>query len=266
MIRPLLLHDWRENRTMFLFFTGVVLMYGTISISMFDPESAQAMEDMLALMPDTLINMMGFSGLGTELTGYLGNYLYGFILLMFPILFITLVSNRLISRHVDTGSMPFLLNTPHSRREIAFTQYVFLITAVFAILLIHTTVMLVMAAFMFPSHLDVGGFLRLNLVLLGVHVLFASLTYLIGILLADNSAVIGWSGGILFGQFLLHMISRIGDSVSFFRFTTILSLVDVDWILEEPLYSLIAAALVLVAAAMIAMIAIRRFEQKSLVI
>jgi len=49
-------------------------------------------------------------------------YLYGLIMLVFPMLFCILSSNELIPRHVDRGSMKYLLSDMKKRETVAFTK------------------------------------------------------------------------------------------------------------------------------------------------
>ncbi len=57
---------------------------------------------------------MGFSGLVTDLTGYLASWLYGLLMFGFPMVYCIILGNRLVARQVDSGSFAYLLSTPHS--------------------------------------------------------------------------------------------------------------------------------------------------------
>ncbi|MCG8484270.1 MAG: ABC transporter permease subunit, partial [Clostridia bacterium] len=112
----------KANWVILLMITLVILMYVSISITMFDPDNIEKMNAMLDMVPEGMLKAMGFENLGTDLTEYLSNYLYGFIFIMFPMIYCIIVSNKLIAKHVDSGSMAYLLTTPNSRVKIAVTQ------------------------------------------------------------------------------------------------------------------------------------------------
>ena len=266
MIWTLFLHDLRENRMLLLFFTFIIFVYTSISVYMFDPESTQAMQDLLDLMPETMINMMGFTNLGTELTSYISNYLYGFILIIFPLIFIIMMGNKLISRHVDTGSMQFILTTPYSRIQVVVTQVVFYVISILFVIGINILILIAMAQISHPGALDIWAFARLNYMTISIHLLMGSITFFFGVLLQDNSRVIGLSGGFLFLQFVLSMIARIDESLSFLKYTTVFSMLDVTEILANVMPNLLQASIVLYCAVGLFVASIIVFNKKSLII
>ena len=114
------------NWGIFAFVAGMLLIYVSTAVSMYDPSSIETMENMFKLLPEGMLKAFGFDTLGTDLTGYLAHYFYGFIIIVFPLIYIVLISNRLIAKHVDTGSMAYLLTTPNTRVRVAFTQAMYL--------------------------------------------------------------------------------------------------------------------------------------------
>ena len=152
----------RANWTIALIFTLIILIYVSVSVGMYDPENSEAIAAMLDLLPEGLIKAMGFANLGTELTDYVSNYLYGFIMLTFPAIYIIIMANRLVAKHVDSGSMAYLLTTPNSRSRIVLTQALYLAASVAAIMIVDVSIGILMSVSMFPGLLQVGPFLALN--------------------------------------------------------------------------------------------------------
>lgn len=98
-------------------------------------------------------------------------------MLIFPLVFSAMTANSLVARHVDRGSMAYLLAAPNSRTRVAFTQMTVLLTGVTAIIAVCTAVGWGCSAAMFPGALDVAGYLRLNLGVWLLHLCLSGLCF-----------------------------------------------------------------------------------------
>ena len=115
---------WRESRANYkilLLFLAVLTLYVSMVTAMYDPKLGEALAAMMETMPE-IFSLVGMQNPGTTLGEFLVNYLYGFLLVVLPLVFIVLMANRLMARYVDRGSMAYLLATPNKRRRIAMTQ------------------------------------------------------------------------------------------------------------------------------------------------
>ncbi len=232
MIKDLFIFDLKENKVLIVVFTLIILIYGTVSVGMYDPNTAEAFDAILDMLPAAVIRMMGFDNMGGAITPFISNYLYGFIMLIFPLIFTIMVGNRLVSRHVDSGSMIYLITTPYTRRKIVITQAVFFVTSMFFIFLVNVGVIIIMAEAMFPGMLEIGNFLVLNLVTFAVHMLLAGVTFVFSVVFGDSSKCIGFSGGLLISFFVLTMLSGIDEKTEFLKYFTPFSFIDIEYILS----------------------------------
>ena len=112
---PLFQREMRSNCKVMLIFCGVFTLYGAVIISMFDPKLGDALNAMAASMPE-LFAAFGMSNPGATMLECLVNYLYGFLFLVFPVVMILILVNRLIVRSVVWGARARLLASPPSRR------------------------------------------------------------------------------------------------------------------------------------------------------
>lgn len=110
-------------------FAAVLSLYVSMITAMFDPKLNATLDEIVTAMPQ-LMNMVGMQAGSSSLGGFLINYLYGFLLLLLPLVFSILAANRLVARWVDTGSMAYLLVSPNTRARVARTQALVLIAAV----------------------------------------------------------------------------------------------------------------------------------------
>ena len=107
-------------------FAAVLSLYVSMITAMFDPKLNATLDEIVTAMPQ-LMNMVGMQAGSSSLGGFLINYLYGFLLLLLPLVFSILAANRLVARWVDTGSMAYLLASPNTRARVARTQALVLI-------------------------------------------------------------------------------------------------------------------------------------------
>lgn len=109
-----------------LLFTAVITLYSTVIIAMYDPKLGASLNMMAESMPE-LFAAFGMTNAGATMLEFIINYLYGFILVVIPMLCLLLIAGRLVVRYVDQGSMAYLLATPNTRGTIIRTQILFLV-------------------------------------------------------------------------------------------------------------------------------------------
>ena len=67
---------------------------------MFDPNSSNAFDDIIKTMPGIMKAFGLVAGVNT-LIGFIAAYLYGMLLLMFPVIFSIILGNKFIAGYVD---------------------------------------------------------------------------------------------------------------------------------------------------------------------
>ena len=266
MNKTLFITNIKSNWGVFAFVAGMLLIYVITSITMFDPDSAQSMIAMLEMLPEGMMKAFGFDGLGTDLTSYLSGYLYGFILLVFPLIYTIILSNKLVAKHVDSGSMAYLLTTPNSRVKIILTQALYLISSTFVLILIELIVLISMAEAMFPGHLEIGKFLALNLLTYLVLVVVGGISFLFSCIFNDTKNSIAFGAGVPIIFFVLKMISEISKKVEFLKYFTIYSLVSPDKIMNDGTYTTVVCLILVGVATILYGSAIYIFNKRSLAI
>ena len=93
---------------------------------MYNPELGAGINELAKSMPQ-FFAVFGMENPGTTLLDFLNNYLYGFILILIPFIYIILMCYKLVAKHIDKGSMAYLLNTHYSRIQIILTQFIVLV-------------------------------------------------------------------------------------------------------------------------------------------
>ncbi len=254
----------RANWVILLMITLVILMYVSISITMFDPDNIEKMNAMLDMVPEGMLKAMGFENLGTDLTEYLSNYLYGFIFIMFPMIYCIIVSNKLIAKHVDSGSMAYLLTTPNSRVKIAVTQAVFLVCSLALIFIVNIVMGILISEAMFKGLLDINKFLSLNWITYLVLTVVAGIGFLFSCIFNDTKNSLALGAGIPIGFFVIKMISEISEDLEWLRYLSVYSFIHIEEILNNRQYVINSSSILIILIIVLYITAIIIFNRRSL--
>ncbi len=158
--------------------------------------------------------------------------------LLLPIIYIIMVANNLVAGQVDSGSMAYVLSTSTKRKQVVFTQSVFLVLSIFAMCLCTTITSFISLSTLNNSTISLT-YGKLALLNLGAFVtLFAmsGISFFASCYFNRSKYSLGFGGGInmfflvstilgLFGSKVLPTVVRI-DSLKFFNYCTIISLFD----------------------------------------
>ena len=255
---------FRANWVLALIFTLIIMIYVTTSAAMFDPDSVEAMDAMFSLLPEAMIKVFGFINLGTDLTTYISNYLYGFILIIFPMIYCIILANRLVAKHVDRGSMAYLLTTPNSRVRVASTQALYLVTSLAAVLIVVVAAAILMSELMFPGMLNVGSFLALNwLTYLGMLVV-GGIGFLSSCLFNETRFSLAFGAGFPLLSLVSRMLSGLSEDIAWLEYLSVFSFLEIDKILADASYVLLPTLILLALAAVLYVTAVWIFDRKSL--
>ncbi|MFR7591938.1 MAG: ABC transporter permease subunit [Longibaculum sp.] len=217
--------EWKSNYKIFLIFMAIMTLYESIIVAMYDPELGKSLNMMAESMPQ-LFAAFGMMDPGLTLLDFLTNYLYGFILIIIPLVYIMIMCHRLMARYIDKGSMAYLLATPHKRSEIFITQLCVLLSGVLGLIVYSVVLILGCSSMMFHESIDIAKFLMTNVGLLGVHFLFASFCYLTACSFNEVKLSIGIGAGVGVISILIQMLSQVSDKIEFLKYFTPLTLFD----------------------------------------
>ena len=254
---PLYRNGIKANVTLFIVISAVIAMYFVVVTGMFDPKFSAALEQLTATMPamPQLMAMFGMDKPVTTLIDFISSYLYGMIMLMFPMIFTIITADRLVARNEDRGFMAYLLAAPASRRTVATTQAAVLITGTSSVVAFATLVGIAAAQGFFPGELDIDRFLLLNLGALTLHLFIAGISFLSSCALNDSRTSSGLGAGIPILAFVIQMLANTSDKLTKARYFTFFTLFNPDGIIAgQPgavwgMAALAVGAVVLFAAA-----------------
>ncbi len=204
---------------------AIITMYVSIIISMYDPEMMKMLDSFAEAMPE-LMAAVGMRANAANLLGFMVSYLYGFILLLFPMLFCILRGNSLVARYVEKGSMVSLVAAPIKRRAIVLTQMTVLISGILLLILYSTVLELICAGSGFPGELDTIELLVLNGGLLCLQLFIGGICFVSSCIFSDTKYSVAFGAGIPIFMYVLQMLANVGGNAEKAKYFTFFTLFD----------------------------------------
>ncbi|MDR3313436.1 MAG: ABC transporter permease [Oscillospiraceae bacterium] len=243
-------------------FAAIMTLYVSVIISMYDPDKMALLDGYTEIMPG-IMAAVGMKAGNNTLLGFMSSYLYGFILVVFPMLFSILRANGLVARYADKGALVTLLAAPVKRRTVARTQLAVLGTGVFLLLAYATMVELVCAR-KFPGQLEVGKLLLLNTGVLCLEACLAGICFLASCLFSDAKYSIGFGAGIPALMFLLQMLANAAEKAEKLKYASAFTLFNPDGLIGGEPSALVGVLALAIGAAALCITAVEVFARRDL--
>lgn len=224
--------DLKGNALLWAIIAYAMMIYFSVIASMFDPTDTTAIASMLELLPEGLMSAFGFDSVSTNLTGFLADYYYGFIVFIIPLIYCIITANKLVVKLVDNGSFSYLLMAPVSRRRIIVTKGVTLLFSIALLfVLLHAAGGMVCRA-LFGDMLNRRIFLRLNLNAALLTMLVGMICFFYSCLFNEARLALACSSGVTVGSLLLFVLGGASPKAEFLKDFSLYSLLDTRRILE----------------------------------
>lgn len=255
--------EMKGSVKLLLLFAAVITMYVTIIITMYEPEMMATLDSFYEVMPE-MMAAVGMRAGATTLMGFMISYLYGFILLVFPMVFCILRGNGLIARYVDRGSMVALMAAPVKRRTIAFTQMSVLVSGIILLVGYTTALEFAVAQSSFPQELALSELLAVNAGLLCLHLFIGSVCFLASCLFSETKYSVAFGAGIPALMYVMQMLANSGGKAENAKYFTAFTLFDASGIVAGETSAVLGAAALLAGAVALYTVSIVVFCRKDL--
>ena len=201
---------------------------------------------LLSALPDTVSDALKEIGAADLYGTLVGSIFFKMAGLLLPIIYMIMTANALIAGQVDSGSMAYILATGTKRKEVAFTQAMYLIGSLLAMFLCTTLTSVICFAIVdVNTKLTYGKLLLINVGAFFVLFAMSGICFLASCVFNRSKHSMASGGGLnmfflvatmlgLFGSPVLPSIIRM-KALNTFNYVTIISLFDVVSILEGTL-------------------------------
>lgn len=198
---------------------------------------------LLSELPEGVSSALKEVGEADLYTLIVGSIFYKLAGLLLPIIYMIMASNNLISGQVDSGSMAYVLSTSTKRKDVVFTQSVFLVGSLLAMFSLTTATGCVCLAIVKNTvTLTYGKLVLLNVGAFLVLLALSGLCFFTSCFFDRSKRSMAIGGGLsifalvaamlgLFGSPVIPSVVRL-TALNNFNYTTIISLFDVISIME----------------------------------
>ena len=263
MVWPLFRRELRACALPTFVIACVCALYVGVIVSMYDPELGASLELMREAMPE-LFAAFGMADQGATLLEFLVNYLYGFFLVVFPLVLAAMLADRLMVRHIERGSITYLLAQPIGRVRLALSQLLVLVACLVALMAALTVLEFAVAGALFPGELAAADLLAVNAATLGLWALFAGVCWASACAL-PNVAAARWAGVAICVVFVLvKMASGVGEGLSWLADLTPLALFDPLGVASGDAAAIAGSVTLALPGLALAVLGIARFSRRDL--
>ena len=249
---PLFKREMKANYKLALIFVYILTIYILSIVFMFDPQKSNAFDDLIKTMPG-IMKAFGMVAGANTLIGFISTYLYGFIMLLFPMIFTIILGNKLVAGYVDRGSMAYILATPNKRVKIALTQALCLWVNIGLLITYATTAIIISSAIMHPGMLDIEKFIKMNIVILILHLAISGICFFASCISDDTKRSFTIGAGIPVIFYLVQMLANMGGKLANLKYFTIYTLFNTSDIIAGKSVVLPVCILIVVGISLYAM-------------
>lgn len=263
MKRALFKVDVKNNITLFMIIVYGMMMYFSVITYMFDPTDTSSWSEMLELLPEGLMAGFGFDQVSTNLTGFIVNFYYGFLVFVFPMIYCIIVSNRLVAKMVDNGSFAYLLMSPTSRRTIIVTKEIFLLGSIALLFLILHIGGVGVCRMLFGNMLNESTLLKVNINAALLTMTVGMICFFYSCYFNESRLALAFSSGVNILSLLLFILGGVSGKSEFLKKISIFSLLDSEEILAGG-GSVGVSLLLILMIAVLLVLSVFVFEKKNL--
>jgi ABC-2 type transport system permease protein len=237
---PLLKQTIKSSWIQFLIFTLVPCVFLTMVMAVYTTKTANAMQGLIksGALPPAMTKMMGSSLSSLTLNGMLATQFFQMLAIIFPMIYLIIVGNKLIASRVDRGDMAYILSTPTKRNTVTLTQSLYLFGSLVVMFALIAGVGLSAAAIFQPNVLIVKSFLYLVLGAFLLSFATSGITFASSCIfnLSKNSIALG--AGLPLAFFVCNLVAQMGDSLKGFKYVTLQTLYNTNDILAGKNFAL----------------------------
>jgi hypothetical protein len=229
----------------------ISLLDSNLSETEYNEKVAQIKADLNTSVAGSLLDKLpedvssGIEELGKmDLYGLIvGSIFFKMAGLLLPIIYLIMASNNLIAGQVDSGSMAYVLSTSTKRKQVTFTQGLFLVSSLF-LMFVCTTITSVVCFTIanVTTDLTYGKLILINLGAFVVLFAMSGINFFTSCYFDRSKKAMAIGGGLsmfflvatmlgLFGSPVIPSVVRIG-ALNYFNYVSVISLFDVVSILN----------------------------------
>ncbi|MEI8199068.1 MAG: ABC transporter permease subunit [Eubacteriales bacterium] len=231
----------KSNFKLWLIFTGVLCALICVVLSVFDADTLAQLGSNSANMP---INPLGDI---STLINLLANQYFGMFCLIFPMIYIIITGNKLISGQVDNGNMAYNLSAPISRIQIAGTSMLYLAGSLTLMYGLIVGIGCGAAEILQPGELDLEAFCRLALGSYLLQLAISAISFCASCIFNRSSRSLLFGAGLPLVFYGANLLAGLSKDLKFFKYFSLITLFDKAALIAGEGYSAGLAVLAVIS-------------------
>ncbi|MGG1684258.1 ABC transporter permease subunit [Pseudalkalibacillus sp. NRS-1564] len=185
---------------------------------------APGLNELMESMPESFLAAFGMEGGFQHVSDFIAGEYYGLLYIVILSIFCLMTASQLMARHIERGSMAYILATPNSRKKIAFTQSLVLLTGLLIIGLTTALAGVIGTEILIDDKpFEAMTFMKVNLVGILLFYVISAYSFLFSSLLNDERQALGLSGLLTIVFYGMDLIGKMSDQL--------------DWMVNLSLFS-----------------------------
>lgn len=226
---------------------------------------SHALNALLRTMPPGLLRVLGYSTGVAHVAGFLAGEFYSLLYLVIMAVFALFTATNLVAHLVDNGSMAHLLATPVSRRRVAATEALVLLSGLVLIGAATTAGALAGVAWWVPhGAMPVGPFVQMNIVGTLVFCVVGGYAFLFSCVAPDERTALGLSTALTMLFYALHVAADLAGPLQWLALLSLFSAFEPQRLLHGQGHFALDAAGLGVAGVLLFALALTGFERRQL--
>jgi ABC-2 type transport system permease protein len=230
--KPLFIQTIKSNIKLFLIITAVLCGLISIVMTVFTPSTMESINSSSQNLP--------FNPLGdiSSLINFISNQYFGMFALIFSMIYLIIVGNRLIVGQVDKGNMTYYLSTPITRTQVTSTYALFMVGSLTLMFALVAGVGMAVAAIMQPDVLDNAAFLRLTFGEYLLQLAISGIVFCASCIFNRASRSLSFGAGLPILFFATNLLAGMSKDLDFLKYLSLITLFDTDSIISGEGYAI----------------------------
>ncbi len=257
--------EFKNNLKSFIIWISIIVFMFVLVFAIYPSiaENSIQMEELLSTMPKEMLEMfnMDVVGIGTVF-GWISTE--GFMMLtLIGGAYFAIMGSSILLKEENDGTIEFLYSKPITRSSIITNK---LLTGISYVLIFNVVISFItFVGLMASNDFNLKDWALISLLPIFLHLFFFIFTFSISMLFTKTRKSMGVSLGILFGFYLLNILSTMSDKIAFLKYLSPFYYINARSILTENKIDLINILIVTVCSLVFTIFSYKYYDKKELI-
>ena len=229
-MKNILYREIKKNSKSFFIWLLALVAINAFMLSAFSTvaETAKNTEAMLSQYPEAFIKAMSLDKFDmTNILHYYASRSY-LLVTLFGSIYAVMLSACILSKEESDRTIEFLVSKPVTRKEIVSAKYLCVVMNITLFNILFSAFNYVFMQIFKISDFDIKPFLLVSIGCFLIHMIFASVGYLLSVFITKTKAIISVGFGIVFITYFFSIMASVVENMSFIKYLSPFSYYNAD--------------------------------------